>query len=331
MEKILIVPFIITFFLVIFFIPLWIKKMKQQGLLWEDMNKHNRPKNVASSGGVVVTLAFILGVLSYIAIKTFILKTNTTTVEIFAMLTTILLALMIGFIDDVFGWIKGGLSTRFRIFLLIFASIPLVVINAGESIIFGIPVGLLYPLVAIPIGVVGASSTYNFLAGFNGLETSQGIIILSGLAITTYLNKNSWLSLICLIMICSLLAFYIFNKCPAKIFPGNTLTYPVGALIATIAILGNIEKIAVFFFIPYIIETGLKVKGKLKKYSFGIPNEDNSLELPYKRIYGLTHLSIFILKKFKENVYEKDVVFLINLFQIIIILIGFMLFFWGIF
>ncbi len=127
-------------------------------------------------------------------------------------------------------------------------------------------------------------------------------------------------------MVGSLFAFYLFNKHPAKVFPGDILTYSVGALIAIIAILGNIEKIAIFFFIPYIIEVILKSRGKLKKHSFGKLNIDGSLELPYKKIYGLEHLSILILKKIKpsKKVYEKEVVYLIHFFQIIVIILGFL-------
>jgi len=116
----------------------------------------------------------------------------------------------------------------------------------------------------------------------------------------------------------------MFNKYPAKIFPGDALTYSVGALIATIAILGNIEKIAVFFFIPYIIEVFLKARGKLVKESFAKVNPDGSLEMPYNKIYGLEHLAIYLLKIIKpsKRVYEKEVVYLINLFQLIIIILG---------
>ena len=238
--------------------------------MWEDMHKLKNPKNVAGSGGLIVILGFVIGVLSYIAIKTFILRTNITTVEIFALLTTTLIAGFVGFIDDIFGWIRGGLSVKFRIVLLLFASIPLMVINAGTSEMIGINFGLLYPIFFIPLGIIGASTTFNFIAGYNGLETSQGILILSALALVAWLIGSSWLSLICLVMVSCLIAFYVFNKYPAKIFPGNILTYSTGALIAIVAILGNIEKIAVFFFIPYIIETGLKLRGRLKKYSFGV-------------------------------------------------------------
>ena len=106
------------------------------------------------------------------------------------------------------------------------------------------------------------------------------------------------------------------------------MTYSVGALIAVVAILGNIERITIFFFIPYILETGFKVRGKLKKQSFGKVNLDGSLDVPYERFYGLEHIAIAILKRIKKNrkAYEREVVLLINLFQIIVIIIGFLVF-----
>jgi hypothetical protein len=67
------------------------------------------------------------------------------------------------------------------------------------------------------------------------------------------------------------------------------------------AILGNMEKIAIFFFIPYIVEVILKSRGRLKKESFAKPNKDNSLEMPYNKIYGLEHFAIWALKKIKNR------------------------------
>jgi len=328
MDLFLIAPLIIGFFLTLLFTPVWIKKAKQIRLVWEDMNKKGHPKKVAGSGGIAVVVGFSLGILVYVAIKTFYFNSLQNLVEIFALLVSILLIAGIGLIDDLFGWQRGGLSVRSRLILILFASIPLMVINAGESRMMGIEFGLLYPLFFIPIGIIGTSATFNFLAGYNGLETSQGILILTALGLVTFLTGNSWLSMVSLVMTSSLIAFYFFNKYPARVFPGDVLTYSVGPLIAIIAILGNIEKIAAFFFIPYIIETALKARGKLKKESFAKVDKDGSLNLPYKKFYGLEHLAIYVLKKIKKNkkVYEKEVVYLINLFQILIIILGFILF-----
>jgi len=324
MEKFLIVPIIVGFLVTLFSIPIWIRRAKKAGLVGKDMQKLDK-REVAEGGGISVLFGFVVGVLAYIAIKTFVLKTIENTTEIFALLSVVLIVGFVGFVDDILGW-KIGLTKNIRILFLIFASIPLIVINAGESSMMGIDFGLFYPLLLIPLGVVGASATFNFVAGYNGLETSQGILVLFGLSLFTWMTGSSWISLIILIFVACLIAFYLFNKYPAKVFPGDVLTYITGAMIAIIAILGNVEKIAIFFFIPYIIETGLKIRGKLKKESFAKLNSEGNLEVPYEKFYGIEHIAIYLLKKYKGVAKEKEVVYLINLFQIIIILLGFILF-----
>jgi UDP-N-acetylglucosamine--dolichyl-phosphate N-acetylglucosaminephosphotransferase len=320
---------LISFFITLIALPFWIRKAKQIGLVWEDMNKFKRERTVAGSGGIIVVMGTMIGIFLYIAIKTFYFKqTDGVLISLFALLISMLLVAGVGLIDDLFGWKKGGLSIRSRILLVLFSAVPLMIINAGESSIMGINIGIFFPLIIIPLGILGATTSFNFLAGYNGLEARQGIILLSAMALVTYLTGNPWLSIVALCMVASLLAFLIFNKNPAKTFPGDVLTYSVGILIAAMAIIGNVEKIAVFFFIPYVLETILKVRGKLKKYSFGKPNEDGSLDLTYDKIYGLEHLAILILKKIKpgRKVYENDVVNIINLFQLLIIIAGFLIF-----
>ncbi|MDP1728855.1 MAG: glycosyl transferase family 4 [archaeon] len=333
MDAILLFSALISLILTMLILPKWIKKCNQVDLLWEDMNKYGHPKNVASSGGVVVILAFMIGILFYIAIRTFVFREgDNITLSVIAMLCSILILALIGTIDDFLGWKHGGLSVRIRLFLAFAASIPLVVINSGQSVINlpilgNINLGLIYPLVFIPLGIAGASITYNFLAGFNGLEAGQGIIILSFLSFIAYITGSSWLALMGLCMIAGLLVFYYYNKVPAKVFPGNALTWSIGGLIAMIAILGNFEKIAVFIFIPYILETMLKLRGKLKKQSFGIPDANNNLRKPYGgKIYGITHLAIYILGKFKREIKEKDVVYFIFAIQIVICLLALLIF-----
>lgn len=327
--SLLLISILISFLVSVIFIPLWIKKSKSSGLLWKDMNKYNHPKNVASSGGIVVVFSFIVGALSYIFIQTFVYNSGASIVsELFALISVILIMSLVGLTDDLLGWIKGGLSTNVRIFLAVVAAIPLIVINAGVSSVLlpfigQVELGILFPLVIIPLAVAGFGTTFNFLAGFNGLEAGQGILIIGFLSYVAYVSHSPEIALVGLCMVASLIGFWFWNKNPARIFPGDILTYSVGAMIAGMAILGNFEKIALFVFIPYFIEIGLKLRGGLKKHSFGLPQKDGSLKMPYAKIYGLTHLSIWLLLKVKKRVYETDVVFLIHVFQILIILLAF--------
>lgn len=336
MERILIVPILVSFLVTIFVMPKWIRKMHGIGLQWDDMNKW-RSKKVAGSGGMVVVMGFIIGALSFIAYRVFFLDNSSEIlIQSLAIISVTCLLAGVGFIDDLFGWRRGGLARRNRIILVAIASIPLIAINAGRSVI-GLPfigsidIGIIYPLVLVPLGMAGATTTYNFLAGFNGLEAGQGVIFLSALSVVAYLTGSPWLAIIALCMVAALLAFLIFNFDPAIVFPGDALTYAVGGLIAMMAVLGNFEKVAVFFFIPYIIEFFLKARGKLVKQSFGKPKKDGSLSLRYDKIYSLNHVAIWLMEKWKVKPTEKKVVFMIWLFQIIVILIGFALFWEGIY
>ncbi|MBI5803997.1 glycosyl transferase family 4 [Candidatus Pacearchaeota archaeon] len=333
-SPILTIPILLSFFVTMFLIPSWIKRAKKAKLTGRDMHKLDK-RDVAESGGVTVVGGFALGALLYIALNTFFLKTENNFVEIFALLSSIFLIAFIAFTDDILGW-RIGLRRRTRIVLVVLASIPLVAINAGKSSVYlpffgAVDLGVAYPLIVIPLGIVGATTTFNFLAGYNGLEAGQGVIILSSLAILSFYTGSPWLSIIALCMIASLLAFLIYNFCPAKIFPGDTLTYTIGGLIAIISILGDFEKVAILFFIPYIAETFLKIRGKLVKQSFGKLENDSSLSMPYPKIYSLNHLAIYTMLKYKIKPTERKVVFAIWAFQIIIILAVFFIFRGGIF
>jgi len=329
-DTFLFIPAIVSFLVTIFLMPLWINKAKQIGLLWDDVNKFNSEK-VAGSGGIVVMLSFIIGMSLFIAYRVFILDNSSYLIEILAISLVLLILGIVGFIDDLFGWQRGGLSVKSRIIMCFIAAIPLMAINAGKSLV-SLPLigfvdfGIIYPLILIPIAIIGTSTTFNFLAGFNGLEAGQGILTLSALGIVAFLTGQSWLSVVALIMVVSLAGFLLFNFSPARVFPGDVLTYPVGGLIAVLAILGNFEKIALFFFIPFIIEVILKSRGKLKKSSFGKPNKDGSLSLRHDRIYGLTHLTIYVLQKLNIKPTEVKVTLILWAFNILVVILGFLLF-----
>jgi UDP-N-acetylglucosamine--dolichyl-phosphate N-acetylglucosaminephosphotransferase len=321
MEILLIIAIILAFLSTLLITPYWIRRVKKADLIGRDVNKYNKPL-VSEMGGIAVVAGFLISVLFYIGIKTFYFHTSQNLVEIFALLSTVLIITTIGFIDDILGW-KIGLKQWQKPVLCLFAAVPLMVINAGNTtmavpIIGSINFGWIYPLLLIPIAISGASNGFNMIAGYNGLETGMGIIILSALGILSYSAGKTWLAFIVFCMVFALLAFLIFNKYPAKVFPGNVLTYSVGALIASVAILGNIERAAIILFIPYFIELILKARGKFQKESFAKPNKDNSLELLYPKTYGLEHLMLKIIKKIKGKVYEKDIVRSLWLIEFII-------------
>ena len=217
METLLLLTIFVSFFVTFLIIPFWIKKSKEEGYSGKDMHKLGK-REVAEGGGVCVLAGAVIGILLYIAINTFYFNGGGggKLVSIFAILSVLILASLVGIIDDLLGW-KKGLSKKMRLLFMLLAAVPLMAINAGVSAMAGIEFGLFYPLILIPLGVVGATTTFNFLAGYNGLEASQGILVLSGLAIVTYITGTAWLSVVTLCLVASLIAFYIFNKYPSYI------------------------------------------------------------------------------------------------------------------
>lgn len=300
----------------------WIRKAPGIGLLGQDMNKPNKHQ-VPEMGGVCVVFGFVLGILIYIGILTFYQGSSNYT-SILATLCTVLMACIIGMMDDVLGW-KAGLRQWQKPIFMLFAAMPMMVINAGHTtmvlpIIERVDLGILYPLLIVPIGIVGASNAYNMVAGYNGLETGMGVIILSAMGYVAMSRVTMDAAALSLTMVGALLAFLYFNWYPAKVFPGDTMTYSVGALVACIAILGDMEKIAILLFLPYGVDFVIQARGKFKREAFARVNEDGSLEKPYKSIFHMTHLAIAMLKRVKGKVYEKDVVLLMYGIELAIII-----------
>jgi len=311
----------VAFFLCFFFCKIWIKTARKNRLVGKDMNKYKKT-SVAEAGGIAVILSIVFSIALYIFFKTFILKSLTNLVEILTFIVTILLACFIGFVDDILGW-KKGLRQWQKPLLTIPIAIPLMVINAGHSsmalpFLGSVNFGLIYPLVLVPIAVIGCTNGVNMLAGFNGLEAGLSVIVFSALGLISFYHNHLWLTLLAFIIVSSLLAFLIFNRFPSRLFPGDSLTYPLGAMVACFAVLGNMEKPALLLFIPYIVEACLKARSKFKAETFGKPNKDNSLDMPYKKVYSLTHIAIAFLKKTKKKAYEKDIVRLLLLLELII-------------
>ncbi|MEI2762158.1 glycosyltransferase 4 family protein [Methanothrix soehngenii] len=313
MESVLCLAVIVSFVATWIALRKWIGKAPEIGLQGFDMNKPGRPK-VAEMGGICVIFGFVLGMLMYLGLRTFWLH-ELNYVAILGVLCTVLSMCIIGMMDDVLGWKRGLRQWQKPIFTL-FAALPMMVINSGQStmnlpIVGPMDLGILYPLLIVPLGIVGASNAYNMVAGYNGLEAGMGIIILSALGYFAFITGEQSAAILAICMVSALIAFLYFNWYPARVFPGDTLTYSLGALIACIAILGDMEKIAVVIFLPYAFDFVMQAASGFRKEAFAKVNGDGSLEKPYKGIYHLTHLALAVLKKVKHNVYERDVVLFI--------------------
>lgn len=301
----LLISMLIAFLITFFITPHLIKFLFSAGIVGLDLQKKNRPK-LPTSGGLCVAFGILAGLLSYIGIKTFTYGLQTEIINILAVISSVLIVTFVGLLDDIGVKsrpektkegkdIRFGLPQWLKPLITFPAAIPLMVINAGVTSVsipfFGtVDFGIFYPLVLIPLGVVFASNVVNMFAGFNGSEAGMGIVYMLSLGLYGLLHGSIG-SVIFLVSFASLLGFIKFNWYPARILPGDSLTYLLGSLVASGVIIGNMEKAGMIVLIPFIIEFFLKLRSKFKASSLGKLRKDGKLDAPYrKKIYSLTHI-----------------------------------------
>lgn len=308
-----------SFFATVVLTRYWVRAARRIGLIGRNMHDF-RHRPVPESGGVAVVSAMTFAILVYVFVKTFVLSAEAN-LEVFGLLVTILLAGYIGFIDDIMGW-KIGIGQARKLLLTVPIAFPLVAMNAGLGRIdlpmFGVvDFGLLYPLLLVPIAIIFTTNVFNMLAGWNGLEAGMGAIVIATLGILAAIRGQLWLATVAFAIVFALIGFLIYNRYPAKIFPGDSLTYAIGAAFGAITILGHFEKRALILLAPYFAEFAIKAAHRFKTECFAIPQRDGSLLAP-KRIGSLTHIVLRGIKRVKNKVYEPDVVYTFLLVEVLL-------------
>ena len=298
----------------------WIGVARERGFVGRDMNKPGRVL-VAEAGGVWAVVGAAFGLLAFEAWHVYLGGGVYRAPELFALTSLLLLSAFLGFLDDILGW-KRGLARRWRVILMAPISLPLVVVKAGHStlalpLVGVVNLGLLYPLVAVPVGVLGAANAFNMLAGFNGLEAGMGLLLMLFTAWYAWIKQVYFVVYAALIMAAALVAFLVYNWYPARVFPGNSFTYGVGAYYAALVIIGNMEKFGLLLFTLYFVKALLYFRGVLHGVwkpgieDFGVPQPDGTLEPPLEGTYSLTHWAIRVLKRVRGRAREPEVVLLI--------------------
>ncbi|AAK40422.1 UDP-N-acetylglucosamine--dolichyl-phosphate N-acetylglucosaminephosphotransferase [Saccharolobus solfataricus] len=289
----ILLPILISFF-ISYITTVWvIRQAKKSRFVGKDINKPDKPE-IPLLGGIGIIAGFIAGSFS-------LLLTDVRSERVIpAVILSSLLIAFLGLLDDIF-----NVRQSVRAFLPIFASVPLIVYSVGHSIIsipFLGPInfGIFYYIIIIPFALTITSNAFNMLEGLNGLGVGMGIIMLSALAYIglTHTGPTYQAGLIALSAIFSLSAFLIFNKYPAKIFPGNVGTYFIGALIGAIGIAGFMYTALAILYIPYVVEFILKLRTNFKGVSFGKVDSSGRLYWDEKP-HSLTHI-VMKMGRFKE-------------------------------
>jgi UDP-N-acetylglucosamine--dolichyl-phosphate N-acetylglucosaminephosphotransferase len=300
----LIIAFLISFFICNKVTPFIAYRMKKRKFVILDRNKLGLP-TVAEFGGIGVFLGFAFGIMATIFLARYVGLLEINLEILLAGFSTIAIITFLGIIDDLIGW-QEGIRQWQHALLPIIAALPLMAINVNNPPIvlpvigllpseFLIPFiglvsfGTIYSLIFVPIGVTGASNATNMLAGLNGLEAGLGSMIIATLFFVAILTGRIEAAIIAICVLAALIAFLRFNWCPAKILGGDSLTLLIGAGIAVVTILGNMEKIGILLMTLYFIEFILKARSKFQAESFGTPTKEGTIKSKYKKVFSLTH------------------------------------------
>jgi UDP-N-acetylglucosamine--dolichyl-phosphate N-acetylglucosaminephosphotransferase len=109
---------------------------------------------------------------------------------------------------------------------------------------------------------VFGTNAINILAGINGLEVGQSIVLAAAMIINTLvqmIRHPDWgfevvfsLYMLLPFLACSI-ALWLFNKYPSRVFVGDTYCYLAGTVLAVCAILGHSSKTHLLFMFPQVV------------------------------------------------------------------------------
>ena len=279
-------------------VPWLIRNLRNTKMVGIDFNKKDK-RRIPEMGGLAVIMGFYVGVI-------FLILFDAIPADLYYLsLLAIMGAAVVGIMDDLF-----DLRQRVKALLPFLFALPLGIriyqlavegANGGliipDTYILGIDLGILI-IIAIPLGITCAANASNMLEGFNGLGTGLGIILTSTMIIISIIEDQMRGLFLLVPLLGALIAFLYFNKYPAKIFPGDTLTLFTGAVIACAAIISHLKTVGAILFIPMIVEFGLKLRGRFTGENYGKPDDEGYLM--YKgRIESLAH-ALMRWRKFKE-------------------------------
>ncbi|KAI8869233.1 hypothetical protein GQ42DRAFT_105076, partial [Ramicandelaber brevisporus] len=282
----------------------------EAGILGRDRLKSSSAQPLAESMGIVCAVVYLVTLVLFLPFpfKEWVLlipgwssSTPSDAIRSFphTMLSAFLSAIlslqsmaMLGFLDDVF-----NIRWRHKLFMPAIASVPLLIVYFISDGITDVTVPWplrpllgklikLGPLYYMYLSLVATFCTHtiNILAGINGVEVGQSLVIALTLALNNSLyvigKPTLWthdaasfplglaspspmqpplttnrhlLSLYFLLpFIAVSFALFAHNKYPSRVFVGDTYTYFAGMTFAVVGILGHFSKTLLLFMMPQV-------------------------------------------------------------------------------
>jgi len=248
---------VFSFLLTYFLVPPLARRMSRRGIVGEDIHKLDRPKIPEMCGlslwpSTLIPLIF-LSLLDPPRAHFYL-----------ALFSAVVVAGCIGVRDDL-----KPLNPKVKPALTAAAGIPILLLSAYSPsphlpFIGGTRLTIVYPFLVL-IALAVTSNAVNMMDVFNGVMPGTCAIVTFTAFITLLVLRRTTEAALPLILLGGLLAFYLFNRYPARVFAGDSGSLFVGAALGSIAIIGRIEIVMIVALMPHIMNAyyGLSSIGRL--------------------------------------------------------------------
>ncbi|MFQ5886727.1 MAG: hypothetical protein ACE5II_05795 [Anaerolineae bacterium] len=286
---------IVAFVLTFLSIPPLMRKLRAAGIVGIDVHKLSHPE-IPEMGGLAILLGFGGSMLAAM----FLLPEYQ--VVFASVLLSVLVAGAVGVVDDL-----RGLGPKEKPLLLILAGLPILALGVYNPFLRLPIVGptrlfFVYPLLVL-IAVSVVANAVNMLDVYNGSMPATCIPVTVVLFTASLLSGDSAGAAMSLGLMSILIAFYWYNRFPAKLFSGNVGSLAVGAALVGIAIGARLEVVALVAMMPHIMNAFHILKsvgGIMEKGQMGarptVLLEDESLAVNLKAGAPLTLAGLVLAK-----------------------------------
>jgi UDP-N-acetylmuramyl pentapeptide phosphotransferase/UDP-N-acetylglucosamine-1-phosphate transferase len=226
-------------------IPPLASRFKRAGIVGIDFHKLEKPKIPEMCG-----LSIIVGITAAGLLSSAMLGADRHVIA--AFLGTIMIAGTIGAIDDL-----KPLGPKLKPVLTALAAVPILVLGTYDShpvlpLVGTIRLTVLYPAL-VPFAIAIPANAVNMLDVFNGSMSGTLAIVSFALGLVLALSGKATPTSLAFALAGSLLAFYLFNRYPARVFSGDTGSLAAGAAIGALSVIGRIEAITIVALTPFIM------------------------------------------------------------------------------
>lgn len=325
---VLAISFIIPFITIFLITPRFIIRAKEKGVVVRDVYKKGTVY-VPTRGGLVILMAifFTVAILAAFHIRNAWQEPTEFWIVFYAESFIIAIYAAMGIIDD---YINIGRIAKILVpFFLSFLHLSLITkvsTTVHLPVIGSIDLQRFYIYGVMPMYVLVTANLVNMHSGFNGLQSGMSSMILIFMLVKSILISNVSNMYVIAAVTGAIIAFWWFNKYPAKILEGNIGSLSVGAAIGIAIVVQGFIVSGFIMLIPHTVNFLMyaywRVMNKLH------PGDEKYKIKKYGWINGKGYVrgtNNYTLKWLLPNRYdmtEKEAVYAMYLLTFVFCLIG---------